>query len=311
MLPAVRRLIGAADVVHVHGLLNPTSSGASRLAIAGRRPVVIGPFGTMSRYTFSYRRSVAKRLYFEIIDAPNLRRASAIHFTTTAECADAAWHGIDATRRTYIVPPPYRSAQPTGRTRPAGVRAAPIVLFLGRLHPVKGIDLLLEGWGRVLQRYPTAELRIAGAGSAGYTAYLRSRPSAYGYSASSVKFLGFIGDEDKQHQLAEASIAVLPSRHENFGIAVLDAVAAGVPVVVTAGVQLAPWVEAEALGHVVERAPGPLAQAIVEALSDASLQARVGAEGPTAVARAFAPGAIAPALQGMYRGAVAHQRGIG
>jgi glycosyltransferase involved in cell wall biosynthesis len=291
-----------ADVIHVHGLLNATSTLGARIAIHGRRPVVIGPFGTMSRYTFSYRRSLAKRLYFALADEPNLRRASAIHFTTAAEREDAAWHGLETSGRTFIVPPPYDTTTADTMTRMIEPDR-PIVLFLGRLHPVKGVEVLLEAWGTVRASYPTAELRVAGTGTARYTAFLQERARALGHDGT-VRFLGFVADGDKRRELSDASVLALPSRHENFGIAVLDAIASGVPVIVGTGVQLAPWVEANHVGRVVDRAPESVGRAIVGALADQALRARVAGSGRAIVERAFGPEAVAPALEAMYRGAL-------
>src|SRR6185437_28047 len=134
--PGVLTMLGhlarTADVVHVHGLLNPTSSGAARLAITARRPLVIGPFGTLSRYTFSYRRSGAKRLYLALVDRPHLCRASALHFTTAAERDDAVWHDADDAVRTYIVPPPYDVRAPRecpGDPPPLDGARPPVVVF--------------------------------------------------------------------------------------------------------------------------------------------------------------------------------------
>jgi glycosyltransferase involved in cell wall biosynthesis len=308
VLPKVRRLLADADIVHVHGLLNPTSSGASRLAISARRAVVIGPFGTMSPYTFSHRRAFAKRLYFRLIDAANLRHASALHFTTALECAEAAWHGIDATGRAYVVPPPY-AVTSTARAGTAATRGSsdPVVLFLGRLDPKKGVEVLIESWRHIVGRYPEATLRIAGAGPAGYTAHLRRLAGAMG-TPRSIRFLGFVGNADKERQLREASVLVLASQHENFGIAVLDAVAAGVPVVVTPGVQLAPWVVEQDVGRSTDATADAVGRTIVEILEDDAFRGRVAAIGRETVARSFAPTAVAPALQAMYRGALVHRQ---
>jgi glycosyltransferase involved in cell wall biosynthesis len=306
VLAHVRRLVGRADVVHVHGLLNPTSSGASRLAIASGRAVVIGPFGTMSRYTFRYRRRLVKQLYFRAMDAPNLRRAAALHFTTATERDDAAWLGINGDGRTYVVPPPYQRTATGRRLGDAAASGHPIVLFLGRLHPVKGIDVLLEGWKYVRARHPTAELRIAGTGDPSYLTRLRQHLAPDDGAAASVKFLGFVADDVKARHLTEAAVVALPSLHENFGIAVLDAASSGAPVVVTPGVQLAPWVDAEGMGRVVDRTVEAVAAAIADALDDTALRRHVAAAGPAAVARAFSPSAVAPALEAMYR--AAHRR---
>lgn len=307
LLSAIHELVASADLVHVHGLLNSTSTAAARIAIRAHRPVVIGPFGTMSRYTFSYRRSLAKRAYFKAFDLPNLRQAAGLHFTTPAERDDAAWHGLDVDGRTYIVPPPFDFAD-------AGPRAvgrdasAPVVLFLGRLHPVKGIEVLLDAWPAVVASFPHAELRIAGTGPRRYVASLQARAQRLGAAGSAVRFLGFLRDADKARQLAEAAVLALPSRHENFGIVVLDAVASGAPVVVTPGVQLAPWVDTQRVGRVVDRAGAAVAQALVDVLGDGPLRARVATRGRQIVAAEFSPLCVAPALEAMYAGALHYHR---
>jgi glycosyltransferase involved in cell wall biosynthesis len=283
-----RDLARRADVVHVHGLLNPFSSSAASATLSARRPLVLGPFGTLSRYTFTHRRGLLKRLYFAAIDAPSVRRAHAMHFTTEAERDEAAWHGIDFTGRAHIVPPPWRSPVPKYRSHTGST-----VLFLGRLHPKKGVDVLLDAWPSVSAGREAARLVIAGSGDKRFE---RKLPG--------VEFVGFVSGDPKTACLANADVFVLPSHHENFGIAVLEAVAAGLPVVVSPGVQLAPWIADRRLGVVVERDPAALAQAILGVLGDAELRSRVARSGAEAVVSDFGMPRVAPALLDMYRSAI-------
>jgi glycosyltransferase involved in cell wall biosynthesis len=294
----LRAMLSDADVVHVHGLLNPISSGAARAALHRDRPLVIGPFGTLSRYTFEHRRSVAKRLYFRSIDAPNLRRAAAIHFTTAAEREEAQWLGIDFGHRAHVVPPPYVNWVRRPDTAVADRGAT--VLFLGRLHPKKGVDVLLDAWPDVHARRSDVRLVIAGAGDSRYETALRARAASLGRAAPSVSFVGFVRGSIKAEHLLRSSVCVLPSQHENFGIVVLDAIAAGVPMVLTPDVHLAPWVAAHGLGRVAERTPAAVADAIIAVLADDALRARVRMCGAAAVARDFAPASVAPSLRAMY-----------
>ena len=282
-------LVRRADVVHVHGLLNRFSSSAASATLSARRPLVLGPFGTLSRYTFTHRRRLLKRIYFTTIDAPSVRRAHAMHFTTEAERDEAAWHGIDFTGRAHIVPPPWRSPIPKYRSRTGST-----VLFLGRLHPKKGVDVLLDAWPRVSASREAARLVIAGAGDKRFESM----------QMPGVEFAGFVSGDQKTACLANADAFVLPSHHENFGIAVLEAVAAGLPVVVSPGVQLAPWIAARRLGVVVERDPEALAQAILSVLGDAELRSRVARSGADAVVSDFGMPRVAPALLDMYRSAI-------
>jgi glycosyltransferase involved in cell wall biosynthesis len=290
LLPAIGRLASAADIVHIHGLLNPVSSAAAWLARARDRPVVIDPFGTLSRYTFTHRRRVLKRLYFGAIDGPAVRHAHALHFTTAAERDEAAWHGIDFTGRAHVVPPPWRPAPAAPRAH-SGER----VLFLSRLHPKKGLDVLLAAWPIVTARRGAARLIIAGGGDERLVASL----------PSGAEFVGFVAGIEKTACLAAADLFVLPSHHENFGVAVLEAVAAGVPPVVTPGVQLAPWIAERGMGVVAGRDPEAFAAAILGALDDAPLRSRVAERGAAVVAEDFGVPRVAPALLDMYRSAMA------
>jgi glycosyltransferase involved in cell wall biosynthesis len=294
----VRRLAPAHDVIHVHGLLNPVSSLGAQAALDRRRPLIIGPFGTLSRYTFTHRRGLAKRLYFGALDAPHLRRAAVVHFTTAAERDEAAWHGIDFGGRAHIVPPPWRGTT----TVSGGVRrTGETVLFLSRLHPKKGLELLLESWPRVRAGRPAARLVIAGSGEPHYEAAIRRAATGI----PGVEFIGFVSGEAKAASFAAADVFVLPSFNENFGVAVLEAVAAGVPVVVSPGVQLAPWVEARGVGWVASRSAEALAAAIDGVLGDAGLRGRVAKCGLEVVVDDFGPARVAPALLSMYDAAMA------
>ena len=283
-----RDFVRDADVVHVHGLLNRFSSGAASTTLAAHRPLVLGPFGTLSRYTFTHRRRWLKRLYFAAIDAPSVRRAHAMHFTTDAERDEAAWHGIDFMGRAHVVPPPWRSPAPVSHQH-----SGQTVLFLGRLNPKKGLDVLLDAWPRVRASREAARLVVAGDGD---KRFKRPMPG--------VEFPGFVSGEAKAACLANADVFVLPSHHENFGIAVLEAIAAGVPAIVSPGVQLAPWVAEHGLGVVAEREPAALADAIRRVLGDAELRSRVARSGAEAVVRDFGVPRVAPALIDMYRSAI-------
>jgi glycosyltransferase involved in cell wall biosynthesis len=110
---------------------------------------------------------------------------------------------------------------------------------------------------------------------------------------------------DKSAWLASASAWVLPSRHENFGIAVLEAVAAGVPVVVAPGVQLAPWVASQGLGVVADRTPSSVATAVLRVLDDAAMRTHARTDGATLAMQEFGPAAVAPRLRAMYEAAMA------
>jgi len=295
----LRRSGSAFDAIHVHGLLNPVSSLASRACVRKGWPLVIRPFGTLSQFTFAHRRGLLKRFYMAAIESSNLQSASVIHFTTDAEKDASAWHAIDWGDRACIVPPPWIGAVESSS---AHSRESSTVLFLSRLHPVKNVELLIEAWPIVHQQAPAARLVIAGKGESRYMQMLQSRASALG---PSISFAGHVNDAAKEELLANAAIFVLPSFHENFGIAVLEALAAGLPAVITPEVQLSEFVNAHSLGIIAPAEAPDFAEAIVRALTDNALRQRCRADGPALVAQYFSPSAIGNELLGMYRLAIA------
>ena len=285
------------DVVHVHGLFNFVSTFAARAAIAAGAPVIVRPFGTLSRYTFSHRRSGLKRTWFENLERPNLIRAAAVHFTTATERDEAAWHGLELGARAHVVPPPFIPGAEVEST--ASKETMPTVLFLGRFHRVKNLEMLIDAWRIVSREIPGARLELAGEGSPAYSEKLRRHAFAAAPDGRIV-FPGFLSGAAKASALAGASVLVLPSLHENFGMVVIEAIAAGVPVVVSQHVQLRDFVAANDLGVIASDTAESLAAAIIAALRDSTLQKRVRVSGRELVERTYSPIVIGKQLEAMY-----------
>jgi glycosyltransferase involved in cell wall biosynthesis len=299
--PSLVKWVGSAaksfDAVHVHGLFNPTSSFSARAAITSRAPTVIRPFGTLSKYTFHHRRTSLKRAYFGAIDRRNLQGVRAVHFTTDRERDEAAWHGIDFLGRAYFIPPP--SIDDESAATPARDIDDGNVLFLGRVNPIKNLESLIDAWPLVRRRAAHLILEIVGDGEPAYVASLRDRVIRNG-TDSSVVFRGFLTGDKKAAALARATVVVLPSHHDNFCVAAVEAISAGIPVVVSREVHLADFVERENLGKVVSGDSASLADAIVSVAGDSRLRDHVGTRGRQLVVANFSPAAIGQLLSRMY-----------
>ncbi len=301
--PALVRWVGARarsyDVVHVHGLFNFISTFAARSAIRAGSAVVIRPFGTLSRYTFAHRRGALKRPWFENLERPNLNRAAGVHFTTNTERQEAEWNDIGLGERAHVVPPPFI----VSASLPRGTSNHKVALFLGRFHPVKNLDALIDGWPSVVSKHPDAVLQIAGEGSKAYEQTLRGKARG-----SSIEFTGFLSGSEKAAALANATVLVLPSLHENFGVVVVEAIAAGLPVVVSEHVQLRDFVAANDLGIVALDSPDSIAQALSSALGDTELHSRVALNGRRLVELSYNSETIGKRLETMYLSALDVQR---
>lgn len=299
----LRSEVAGFDVVHVHGLLNPVSSASGSIALGRGVPVVLRPFGMLSRYTFSHRRGALKRVFFRAIDRRNLARVGAAHFTSEQEREEAEWHGLSLSGRAHVVPPPWMGEELPRHGQRSDVRPGGTVVFLGRLNPVKNLESVIAAWPDVVAAVPGATLRLVGQGDEAYVRTLRAAVSESGV-AESVRFDGFAGEAEKAALFREADALVLPSFHENFGVAVLEALAHGVPVVVTPEVQLSTFVERHRLGRVVRGNAAGIAGGIVEVLRDPELRSACGDAGPRRVAESFSLGTVGNQLVEMYESAM-------
>jgi glycosyltransferase involved in cell wall biosynthesis len=166
-----------------------------------------------------------------------LRRLSAVHVTRPSEVETARAAGAtDVT----VLPWTLRDLPPLPRRSPA----RPYVLAVGRVHPIKGLDRLLSVFALARRDLPDLRLLLAGAGSRRYTARLSAHARSLGVR-SHVEFLGRVAGVVLRSYYAEASVLALPSRYENFGMVVLEALREGCPVVASTET---PWEVLESSG---------------------------------------------------------------
>jgi glycosyltransferase involved in cell wall biosynthesis len=227
-----------ADIIHSHGLWLWTNLDVHRVTrqtgqrgSAKRPKVVLSPHGMLEPYALE-RQKLAKRLIWHVGQGAALRASDCLHVTAESELRSVRALGLE--NPVAIVPPGV--TMPTVRLRTRGSRRT--LLFLGRLDPKKGIDLLLKSWSSVAETHLDWDLCIAGPGSANYTEQMRRLCQEL--NAPRVRFTGPVYDRQRDELMAEAELFVLPTRSENFGITVAEALSFGVPVLCTKG---APWQE--------------------------------------------------------------------
>jgi glycosyltransferase involved in cell wall biosynthesis len=275
------------DVAHLHGLWADLLYRAARAARHGGIPYVIRPCGMLDRWSMRHR-AWKKWAYYAWRLRTMIRHASLLHFTTSMEAREsAAWCGTAATRvEPNGVTLEEFTAEEAGRSlRQAwGLdKATPVVLFLGRIHPGKGVEYLVPAMKHV--RPPTA-LVVVGPDSAGHGAKMRRLAQAVGLT-DRVVFAGPLSGGDRVIALRDATVFCLPSDHENFGIAAIEAMAAGCPALVSEDVGIADAVRDWAAGEVVSRDPAKLGQAIDRWISDPVLRKRAAHQARTNAFAAF------------------------
>lgn len=242
---ALARDLPQADIVHLHSLYLFHDWAAGRICRRVGVPYIVRPHGTLDPYI--WRRHRARKQVMEwAFQNRVLRHAAAIHYTTEEEMRLAAPCAQGAPG--VVVPlgvelDAYDSLPPPDRffARHPETRGKRIVLFLSRLHEKKGLDILAASFGRIAKTFPDAHLVLAGPDDgmgAKADEWLRNAGVA-----DKATRTGMIEGEEKGAALAAASVFVLPSYSENFGIAVLEAMAAGLPVAISDQVNL--WREVE------------------------------------------------------------------
>jgi glycosyltransferase involved in cell wall biosynthesis len=274
---AVARCVKAADVVHIHALFEEVQYLAARLAWENQRPYVIRPCGMLDPW--SLRRSwLIKRLYLAWRLHGMLRRATAIHYTTEFERRGAAALGLNAA--VFVEPNGLDITEyqilPSGgsfRTHFDIPSDVPLIAFLGRVHPGKGVDHLVRALAHPL--LTRARLAVVGPDSGGYLAAIKRLVDTHRV-ADRVVFTGLLSGDERLAALVDADLFSLPSDHENFGIAVAEAMAVGKPVIVSPEVGMADDVTAAGAGGVVHSDPEPLATELASWLENPSRRAEAG-----------------------------------
>jgi glycosyltransferase involved in cell wall biosynthesis len=292
-MPMIRWLwseIKRYDVAHIHALLQPNSSTAAWVARHRKCPYIIRPLGTLSPYTFAHRRTALKHLYYGLVDARTIAGARYIHFTTELEFKKAKRLGF--TTPEVIVPIPHSESLKTeGESKPRDI------LFLSRLDPKKGIEKLLTAFA-TMQRGST-KLVIAGSGDRQYEQQLHKMTDRLGIG-STVRFTGFVEGQQKSELFSEAQLLVLPSREENFGVVLLEAMGLGIPVVITKGVDIWPEVAKYNAGIVVEDGIDSLAQGMAQIAGDSVLRAQLSGNAKQLVSTMYSPKQVGKQLLQVY-----------
>jgi glycosyltransferase involved in cell wall biosynthesis len=259
--------ISKYDLLHVHAIFSYTSTVAMAIARLQNIPYIVRPLGQLCEWSLqqSYRK---KQIYLNLIERANLNHSQALHLTSQQEQYEVSrlgWnipsfvlpHGIS-------IPPPIPNARYQLRQHLNLPADEPVILFLSRLHPKKGLDFLIPALGRLIHYRFT--FVIAGSGSKEYEAEIecllasnRIRDRTY--------LTGFVAGDTKTLFMQGSDLFTLTSHSENFGVAVLEALAVGIPVLLTPGVALASLVQKNQLGYIAEMDVAAIASAIEKYLS--------------------------------------------
>ena len=301
--PAMRDALQAGaretDVFHSHGLWRMPGLYAAQIAKRHGRPLVITPRGMLEPAALRFSRK-QKRIFWAYGQGRVLHEASCLHATSEGELESIRRLGF----RNPIAVITNGVDIPPATTRDVQRSASRTLLYLGRLHPIKALDALLDAWAALEPSFPDWSLRLVGPDENGHKAQLEQQCARL--SLRRVSFRGAVFGTDKERELDAASLYVLPSHSENFGMTAAEALAAGLPVIASRGT---PWsgLEANGCGGWVQNDAASLAAALRPLLTlPASELNEMGARGRAWMERDFSWRSKAEQMRSIYEWLCGH-----
>jgi glycosyltransferase involved in cell wall biosynthesis len=300
------------DVVHVHAIFSHACIAAARACRRHGVPYVVRPLGTLDPWSLGQKR-LRKRLLWRLGARRAFEGAAAVHYTAAqeqrlAEEFAGAGRGVviplgvdDELLEATSTSSSFRDSHPP-------LSKSPYVLVLGRVHPKKGLEQLLDVFldltrGQTLNGW---RLVIAGDGAPEYVRRLQ-RVAEERQGEGRVVFTGWLDGVERASALREATVVALVSHQENFGLSIVEAMACGVPVLVSRHVNLAEEIEGAGAGWVTSLDRAVLLEALRGVLRADNEWAHRGRAGRELVRQRFVWPAVALELTKLYRSIVQHE----
>ena len=279
MAKELKKIISTVDIIHTHlPFIYPTYI-ASKIAFANNIPLFYHQRGIFDPARLNFR-SLKKRLYIKLIERSILRNATTLIALTKAEIVSYKRicpennniveipNGIDVNR--YFTKPSIEKVLDLDNN-------IPVILFLGRLHPIKGADKLLDAFIEISHNFPDTVLVMAGPDEFNIENELKAKAQQFS-NKDKIIFTGMIDGDQKKNILARADIFCLPSDAEGFSIAILEAMASATAVLISPGCHFEK-VEESYAGRIVEANVNDLIKVLSEMLLNLDIVKEMGKNG--------------------------------
>ena len=256
------------SLVHTHTIFSPSISLTHYTCIFHKVPYIMTPHGMLETWALSYK-AWKKQLYYALIEKPTLQMASAIQVLASGEANSVNSLGF---QHTIIIPNGIHHQEFATLPDPANfyqqfphTRDKTLILFLGRIDPKKGLDLLAAAFAKLHYQFPQTHLVVAGPDSTGFLTTAKNYFAQAG-CLNAVTFTGMLSGSLKYAALAAASLYVAPSYSEGFSMSVLEGMASGLPCVITTGCNF-PEAALAQVAHLAEIDADAIATALIQCLS--------------------------------------------
>lgn len=291
------------DLTHIQEIWHYPHFAAYLTARKARKPYIVTIHGALEPWCLNYK-GLKKKIYAALIQRRILNKAAAIHAITQEEVEHIKAFGVD---RPIIVIPNGINPKEFSQLPPKEelkklypeLQDEKVVLFLGRIHPKKGLDILARAFGKIARDRKDVHLLIVGPDEGGYRREVEKMLAPQNVIEKTT-FTGMLTGKEKLAALSLADIFVLPSYSEGFSMAILEALACGLPTIITRQCHFPEVAQAKA-GIVIDPDPVQLAEALLRLLDDPELREEMGNNGRRLVMEKFTWDRIADQMIELYQ----------
>ena len=258
------------DIAHTNAIFSPSMLSVYRACQKHDIPYIITPRGMLEPWALSYK-AWKKRIYYQLLEKPALNRASAIHLLASSELNGVK--SLNLKPSLFVIPNGIRESD-FSQAVTADIfyqnfpetQGKTLILFLGRIDPKKGLDLLAPAFAKVCDRFSNTHLVVAGPDNIGFLPTVRNDFHEAG-CLESVTFTGMLDRTLKYSALAAATLYIAPSYSEGFSISVLEGMASGLPCILSTGCNF-PEAGVEGAARIVNLDAEEIARALIECLKN-------------------------------------------
>ena len=296
----IRKNIKNFDLIHITGVWNFPVLAAAFWARFYKKPYIISSRGSLMKEPMEKKSLLIKKIFLFLFVRRDLKNASAVHFTVEAEKEEYMKASLPL-KKAIIIPNGFdiiefkkQLSQNFFRNKFNIGADKKVILFLSRLNWKKGLDTLIPAFAEVLKKESRAVLVLAGPDEKNYKKEIELKiVNCKLKIGKDVIFTDMLIGEDKISAYRESDVFVLPSYSENFGMAVVEAMACGLPVIITKGVGISKEVEKAGAGIVIEKDKKQLTEAILKILENPQLGKKMGENGRKLVETEFSSEKVA------------------
>ncbi|VEP11465.1 Glycosyl transferase group 1 [Hyella patelloides LEGE 07179] len=291
------------DLAHIHALFSPVSTFSATVARQKKLPYVLRPLGTLDPADLQ-KKKLLKKLYGSLLEKPNLASAAAVHFTSEEEAKVSERYGT--TTNDLIIPlgvkiPDNFPAPKTAREQFGIDETVPLILFMSRIDPKKGLDLLLPALKTLQKEGWQFHFVLAGANPQDPVYENSIKEQITNSPLGDISTIaGFVQGEAKLALLQDANIFVLPSYYENFGIAVAEAMATQTPVLISNKVHIWEAIQDAGAGWITPCNQEKLTETLRKTLQNSQDWEQIGSNARNLVKDKYSWNAIAKQLITAY-----------